>query len=213
MLSSYCVVLVFPELLVCAQKYWFAAEVSEASHDCGVKTPVPRKWTLTRCGGKEFGDVFWRDIPQLHESTQVMTKNAGHQMKETEREKQVENELMNQYLCKWRRKMTSGGEQGGQNVEFVVLERPKRSNDTFKCWIQSALSLCETSPLFELACQRGLGIAGKVRSMSTKTHVSETDGSCTNPSEAGLGKGKGECEKTCENTRKSSKMHRTPLLV
>ena len=65
---------------------------------------------------------------------------------------------MNQYLCKWRGKVTSGGEQGGKNVEFVGVERPKRSNDTLKCWIQYAVTLCETSPLFEPANSGDWGV-------------------------------------------------------
>ena len=71
---------------------------------------------------------------------------------------------------------------------------PKRGDDTSKCVVQSAVALCETSPLFEPASQRVLCVAGEVRSTSTEIHVIETEGSGTNPSESGLGKGKAECE-------------------
>ena len=87
-----------PLSLQCVPKHRWIPEVSEVSHDCSVRTATPRKWKLARRDAREFGDVFWWEITQPRESTQVMTKDAGHQVKETHKEKWVQNELMTQYL-------------------------------------------------------------------------------------------------------------------
>ena len=113
-------------------------------------------------------------LPQPHESNLVTTEDAGHQVKETKREEQVESEPVIQYLCKLRGRMVSGGEQSGKYVEFVVLKQLERSDDTFKCVVQSAVTLCETSLLFELASQWALYVTGEVRSTATdETLVNE----------------------------------------
>ena len=68
------------------------------------------------------------------------------------------------------------------------------SNDEFKCPVQSAVALCETFSLLRSANLRVVGVSGQV-----------SDGSGTNPSETGVGKRKGECErhaKTGERLRK-----------
>ena len=72
-------------------------------------------------------------------------------------------------------------------MEFVGSERIKRDDGTSKCVVPSAVIPCETFPLFELASQLGLGVAGMVRSSSTEIHVYGSDGSCTSPSEASRG--------------------------
>ena len=98
-----------------------------------------------------------------------MTEDAGQQVEETKKVKWVENELMTQYLRnkvgqeQRRDQMMSGGDQNGKNV--------KRGDNTLKCMVHSAVILCETSPLFELASQVVLSLAGLVRSTSTENHA------------------------------------------
>ena len=146
-------------------------EVSDESHDCDVKTPIPCQSKLTRRGAGVFGDVFWWEITRPRESSQLMTEDVEKPRKR----KWVGNELITQYLCNKLRQehrrdqMMSGGDQKGKHVEFVGAERTKRGDNTLKCVVQSAVILCKISPLFELASQRGLGVAGVERSMSTGT--------------------------------------------
>ena len=104
---------------------------------------------------------------------QNRTENTTHQV-EVKKQKMVENELMTQNL---RNKL-------GQ------------SNDEFKCPVQSAVALCETFCMLRSANLR-VGV------LPTEMHVSETDGSGTNPRETNLGKGKGgRHAKTRERVRK-----------
>ena len=83
-----------------------------------------------------------------------MTEDAGHQVQETKKEKWVENELMTRNLCNKLRQehrrdgMMLGGEQDGKNVELEGLEGAKKSDDTLKCVVQSAVILCEMWLLF-----------------------------------------------------------------
>ena len=60
--------------------------------------------------------------------------------------------------------------------------------------------LCDTSPLWELAGQLGLCVAGEVRATSTEIHANDSDGSSEEEGEASLERGeehansrKGEC--------------------
>ena len=79
---------------------------------------------------KEFDDLFWWKTPQLRESNQVTTEDAGHQVKETKQEDWVENVLMTQYLSKWCGRMISGGEQSGKKVQFLWAQNDPREATT-----------------------------------------------------------------------------------
>ena len=61
--------------------------------------------------------------------------------------------------------------------------------------VQSIVILCQTSLLLELARQLGLCVAGVVRAIFTEIHANDSDGSSGEEGEAGLERGKDDCER------------------
>ena len=110
-----------PSFLCVSKKCWFSAEVTEISHDWNVQMPSPWKWRLKRLGAREFRTMSESD---QHEDQSKRVDMFAVKPREILRASESARQLINQYRCTLRQKITRGREtktSGGS--DSVATER------------------------------------------------------------------------------------------